>query len=391
MSLLLMASCSSENVLDNQGGDPLDETTVQEIVLGSGMSVSVNPRSRGIGAVGDTEGTNAWNGELVYIYGINTSATGDAQFYINAQTANTPAAVATGQLTWATPGVAYYYSGNDIMDFYGAHVDDAVTANEMPVAAGTNLSTTGYAVNVTFNGIQDLMVAGTDKAADITAANNAEQVTVADVAKLYSSWSARRKVVPNLIFNHLLTRLNFQAKCGTSPIPGVGANAIDMIKITKLEVVDVYNSGSLQIIPTATTAQGLTPTAKDAQNPVNFEVFNEGTGLLTALQPVNIVSSELVPVGADLLVYPEQSYKIVIHTEQDKNSDGTIQESEKTKTNWTIQLADGAPFVAGNMYDINIIIYGLEDIKVNASLTVWGDGGDITIDPDDIGNIPAGQ
>lgn len=401
MALTFAASCSRDKGIDNQSdNNKIDDTTIEEIVLGAGQSVSVSPKSRGIGAVGDLEATNSWNGETVYVYGINKNATGDAQFAINGQAATAPvpvtdpapAAVASGALTWAGADVHYYYNGNDIYDFYGVHVDDAVSTPEtaMKITAGKDLTTDGWAVNVTINGSQDLMVAKTNKANDITAASNPEVSSPTDDAKLYSAWSARRNVTPNLVFTHLLSRLNFQAKCGSDPIPGIGQDAKDMIKITKIEVLDVYKTGKLQIIPTESTQQGFTPDAKPTEDPKNnFTVFAESTDALaplTALQPVDIVTNQYVAVGADLLLYPEQQYNIVIYTEQDKNQDDTIQENEKGQISWTIKLDDDAPFVAGAMYDINITVYGLEEIFVNATLTAWTDGGEVTIDPDQMGD-----
>ena len=37
------------------------------------------------------------------------------------------------------------------------------------------------------------------------------------------------------------------------------------------------------------------------------------------------------------------------------------------------------------MYDVNITIYGLRNIEVEATLKAWEDGGDIEIDPDKTG------
>lgn len=400
MALTFAASCSRDKGIDNQSdNNKIDDTTIEEIVLGAGQSVSVTPKSRGIGAVGDLEATNSWNGETVYVYGINKNATGDAQFAINGQAATAPkpgtpdpATVASGALIWGEDDVHYYYNGNDVYDFYGAHVDDAVTEPEtnMLIGTGTVLATTGFAVDVTLDGSQDLMVAATNKANDITAANNPEVTSPTDDAKLYSAWSARRDVTPNLVFTHLLSRLNFQAKCGSDPIPGTGQDAKDMIKITKIEVLDVYKTGKLQIIPTESTQQGFTPDAKPTEDPKNnFTVFAESTDALvplTALQPVDIVTNQDVAVGADLLLYPEQQYNIVIYTEQDKNQDDEIADNEMGQISWTIKLADNAPFVAGAMYDINITVYGLEEIFVNATLTAWTDGGEVTIDPDQMGD-----
>lgn len=410
MALTLAASCSRDRDVDNQDNNKIDDTTIEEIVLGTGQNVSVTPNSRGIGAVGDTATANSWKGETVYVYGINNNATGDAQFAINGQAATaptpgepTPATVASGALTWVGTDVHYYYNGNDVYDFYGAHVDDAVVIPTEPANATIDTVmhikpaeyTDGFAIDVKIDGSQDLMVAKTNKAQDITDAENSTEVqSPRDDAKLYSAWSARRKVVPNLVFTHLLSRLNFQAKCGSNPIPGTAPDAKDMIKITKIEVLDVSNAGKLQIIPAKSTPQGFTPGIEAPKD--TFVVFKESTGALVKLEemdPVQIITNKYVAVGADLLVYPEEKYNIVIYTEQDMNKNDKIEENEKGKISWELKLKENpegtpVPFKAGDMYDINITVYGLENIKVNATLTAWGDGEDIEIDPDDMPAIP---
>ena len=82
------------------------------------------------------------------------------------------------------------------------------------------------------------------------------------------------------------------------------------------------------------------------------------------------------------MLVPGTEYEIVISTEQDMNNSSAIEENEKGSITQKITVADG--FVAGKNYNVNITVYGLEEIEIKASLTAWEDGGDITIDPDEI-------
>ena len=42
-----------------------------------------------------------------------------------------------------------------------------------------------------------------------------------------------------------------------------------------------------------------------------------------------------------------------------------------------------AGFLAGNSYNVKIVVYGLEKVNVNATLTPWTEGEDIYLDPID--------
>lgn len=395
MALTFAASCSRDKGIDNQSdNNKIDDTTIEEIVLGAGQSVSVTPKSRGIGAVGDLDATNSWNGETVYVYGINNGEYGNEEatktVAINGATATAPTGTKDPEsgedktsLEWVDKSVPYYYNGNDVYDFYGAHIDDAtVTPTDMKIKGDI---TAGFSVGITIDGTQDIMVASPIKDNDID--GNLE-VTTTD--RIYSAWSARRDVVPNLVFEHLLSRLNFQAKLGENEtVPG--GEDLDIIKITKIEILNVFDKGTLYIIPAEGELQRLEMTQKVDEAPVNFEVKTlptgpDNDGNLVALTEVPVKSTDLAPVGEDILLYPETSYKIKVYTQQDKDKSGTIDETnEKWSQEFTVALKDNIPFKAGSMYDVNITIYGLRNIEVEATLKAWEDGGDIEIDPDKTG------
>ena len=369
MALALGTSCSKDKGID------IDDSSRQEILLGTGSTVSVSRASRGYGAVGGTdEETNKWNGETVYVYGINNTATGDAKFAINAQEAKAPSGAVTGTLTWVGNNVHYYYNGNDLYDFYAVHVNDAVSdaANALKIAPETDLEETPLTVDLTLNGTQDIMVAVPDKEKDI---ENNDKVT--DTGKLYSAWSSRRDVKPNLVFTHLLTRLNFMAMCGNTALPEVGKE----IKITKIEVLDVFNKATLSIIP----EQKLTTIAKDPEAPVNFELMKEGTGDLVAFDSHTVSSNtDFEQVGANMLVCPESAYKAKIYLEQDSDGDGEIKDNEKTNKTYDIALTEGKVFEAGYMYNIKLTVYSLERIDIEATLKPWVQGDDVNIGQDEI-------
>lgn len=383
----MMASCAKDKTIALDNGA---DGTPEEIILGAGQYLSaeveqgqpMKAASRGIGSVGDLAAANNWNGETVYVYGIIPKLTGDAQFAINGEAATAPAGTAgatvTSTLAWATADKHFYYDGNNLYDFYGCHVDDAAEATAMKIPTGTDLATNGFSVSVEINGTRDLMVAVPDKSKDIE--GNLE-VTTTD--NLYSAWSSRRGVKPNLVFKHVLTRLTFKAKCGDDPAPA------QPVKITSIQVTGAISDGTLTIIPVGGGNQGFAPgtttadfalmapasdpdTSKELETFSGKEITNTGDG-----------ADAFQQIGVPMMLVPGEKYTIVINTEQNMDGIGDIEENEKGTITKEVTFAGG--FVAGTNYNINITVYGLQEIAVNATLTAWNEAGeDIEIDPDDI-------
>ena len=387
----MMASCAKDKTIaleNGAGGTP------EEIILGAGQYLSaeveqgqpMKAASRGIGSVGDLAAANNWDGETVYVYGIVSTLTGDAQFAINGEAATAPAgtegATVTSTLAWATANKHYYYDGNNLYDFYGCHVDGAAT-EAMTIPAGTKLAENGFSVPVTINGTQDLMVAMPNKESDITAGGVDPEVTTTD--NLYSAWSSRRGVKPNLVFKHVLTRLTFQAKCGNATAYETGKE----VYITSVQVKSVKNKGTLTIIPTDGNQQGFTASTVDT-DVIDFSLMKapsapDTSKELETFEKVEIEGTkddDFAQIGVPMMLVPGTEYEIVISTEQDADGSDKIDANEKGSITQKITVADG--FVAGKNYNVNITVYGLEEIEIKASLTAWEDGGDITIDPDEI-------
>lgn len=392
----MMASCAKDKTvaLDNGAND-----TPEEILLGAGQYLSaeveqgqpMKAASRGIGSVGDlgTENKpNNWNGETVYVYGIvskligdeQSTITGDAQFAINGEAATAPAGTAKDALAWKETDKHYYYDGNNLYDFYGCHVDDAAEATAMKIPTNTNLATKGFSVPVEINGTQDLMVAMPNKDADI---NGNGEVTTTD--NLYSAWSSRRGVVPNLVFKHVLTRLTFQAKCGNATAYETGKE----VYITSVQVKSVKNKGTLTIIPTDGNQQGFTASTLDT-DVIDFSLMKapsapDTSKELETFKKVEIEGTkddDFAQIGVPMMLVPGTEYEIVISTEQDADGSGDIDANEKGSITQEITVADG--FVAGKNYNVNITVYGLEEISIDATLTAWEAGEDIDIDPDEL-------
>lgn len=387
----MMASCAKDKTIALDNGT---DGTPEEIILGAGQYLSaeveqgqpMKAASRGIGSVGDLAATNNWDNETVYVYGIVPALTGDAQFAINGEAATapagTPGATVTSTLAWTATDKHYYYDGNNVYDFYGCHVDDAAT-EAMTIPTGTDLTTAGFSVPVTIDGTQDLMVAMPNKENDRTVEGVDPEVT--DTKYLYSAWSSRRGVKPNLVFKHVLTRLTFKAKCGDDPAP------TQPVKITSIQVMGTKNKGILTIIPVDKTAESQVFVPSQEEGDVdNFSLMQapgDGSKTLVDFEGKEITNTGdgtdvFQQIGVPMMLVPGEEYSVEINTEQDMDDSGTIEGNEEGTITKKITFAGG--FLAGTNYNINITVYGLRNIEVDATLPAWEEGGDIDIDPDDL-------
>lgn len=378
--LAIFTGCSKESDIKVEMPDDANEMTlgIKQAALNTDVA------SRGIGGVGDVDGSgNVWNGEQLYIYALSTEATDVVP--TNAA-AKAPIAINTEAIKWNDTNVKYYYGGKSLYKFYGYHIDDAAGASPSPTGDVTN----GYSVAFTLDGTQDLMVAVTDPEKDIDAvAEAATNGLIVDGVKqtqnLYSSWSARRKVVPNLVFKHLLSRLKFTVKAGDAQ------TVTDGVAVTKI-VIYSKSEGTLVVVPSAdgTVSQGIInvtdlPTDITTATPFELKEKPAGGGSLTALTEITVTDTPQF-IGESILTIPAESYKMVVTTSQiiaGVETKGEIPAIlEKPSKGGVVANA----FEEGKIYTIGISVYGLKEIKVNATLTAWEDGGNITVDPDDAPN-----
>lgn len=379
LTIGMLASCSKDSGSGIDGTDPVEDTPM-EINLGVKQAVlkTENTKTRGIGGIGDLDGAqNVWNGETLYIYAISSEP---LDVVPTNEKATAPSGSTSDAITWADNTKHFYYGGTSIYTFYGYHIDNATTDGADPAPTGD--ATTGYSIPFKIDGTQDLMVAATDRTKDIEASSKKDELTGKE-ANLYSAWSARRAVTPNLVFKHLLSRLKFTVKAGNDETVAAKVSVNKIVVYSKSE-------GTLVVVPSTdnTTTQGLiniTDLPADLTDVTPFELKQkptDGTKELIPLTEVEATSKDTsLPIGESMLVIPADTYQMVVTTSQEVNG------NPQTSTNVAILKepdgVKGATFEAGNIYTINIIVYGLKEIEVNATLTAWKDGGSITIDPDD--------
>lgn len=210
-----------------------------------------------------------------------------------------------------------------------------------------------------------------------------------EVAKLgnyadnfYSAYAARKGVQPNITFNHLLTRFTFEVRAGSKATAGLPAGGnTDAVKVTGVSV-DSKTTGTLTVAYTGETkaaadlltftgdASALTLKQRDA-------ALADNNAPLVALEPVSLTWTDdaatigdVIKVGEALLVAPGQTeYPLTIALSQD-----VLQKVGETKVTMpleqkaTIKMDGVKAFEPGKSYKVTITVYGLEEIKVTATL-----------------------
>lgn len=415
-SLGLLASCSSDDDLST-GGNGKDG--LQQIKIGMGVQANVATRGTGtVGAVGEKE--NTWAKQTVNVYMLNKGTLDLAKFgedpiYENT-VLTTPADNASGiatELVKNVPQYKYYPTTKTAFDFWGYRLDDAdVTAaedkegSENAAAIKSNKFvpyTSGDSLLIGFNidGTQDIMAGkAVPKQEEIAKCGGEDNI--------YSAFAARRDVQPNIKFEHLLSRLNFQV------LDGKKTETTDEDKAVKVTGITVKSKATGKLVIAyqgeATTFANVSDqlivdkdadAEKDAALLKELKVMKRADGAaltdkLVDLTPVtpkwNNGMAMATQVGEALLAIPADKYEITINLEQkvqvkgDKNSP-TPDDFQTKEYTYNADLKNTVNpekgFEPGYSYNVTITVYGLSEIQITTTLTPWKDGGNIEMNPED--------
>lgn len=417
-SLGLLASCSSDDDLST-GGNGKDG--LQKIKIGMGVQANVATRGTGtVGAVG--EKGNTWAKQTVNVYMLNKGTLDLAKFgtdpiYENA-VLTTPDGNASGIATefdgdGTTPLYKYYPTDKNAFDFWGYRLDDAndTTATDQDgsatAAAIKNNKfvpyTSGDSLLIGFkiDGTQDIM-------AGKAVPTEEEIEKCGGKTNIYSAYAARRDVQPNIKFEHLLSRLNFQVLAGAESTTDANTG----VKVTGITVKSKA-TGKLVIAyqGEATTFANVSDQlivdkddneVKEAALYKDLVVKQRGaTAALTEnledLTPVtpkwNNGMAMATQVGEALLAIPADKYEITINLEQkvqvkgDKNHPNEATDFDVKKYKYVADLKNTVKpdkgFEPGYSYNVTITVYGLSEIQITTTLIPWKDGGNIEMNPED--------
>ena len=489
----LFAGCSSSDDLASNPGEEGIDTDAEKVAIEIGVaSRGANMTMRGTGTVGDIQGqaTNIWNGEQINVlmYDINADGTptftftgGNTPLY-NGTALVTPLKIentASGIAKEISSGDPYtgpytgpdapkykvkYYPTTGRSDFWGYYLGGYATeANaEANASAATNgntlIESDGQAeipyrsVAFKIDGTHDLMVAKAPTTAGIAGntiftaealtANQANEITTDATlaarakANSYSATAARQGLQPDLVFKHVLSRLQFKVKAGNEKAATCGVTVtgikVRSKKTGELIVAYDYSKGAIETAKRVIWGDVKAEEAFDVEPAIAAgavvtdnkyfpalalkERTSAADRTMKALTPVTLTwadpttpgtGTDIKSLGEALLVAPQDSYYIIVEYTINSGSeaawynnppsdltpgpitpgtDPVAQPPLESKVVRTTKESDGVTpkaFAAGESYLITITLYGPEQIKITATLTGWSQSDtNIAVDPD---------
>lgn len=416
-SLGLLASCSSDDDLST-GGNGKDG--LQQIKIGMGVQANVATRGTGtVGAVGAEN--NTWAKQTVNVYMLNKGTLDLAKFgedpiYENT-VLTTPADNASGiatELVEGVPQYKYYPTTKTAFDFWGYRLDDA----DATTAADQEGSATAAAIKsnkfVPYTSGDSLLIGfNIDGTQDIMAGKAVP--TEEEIAKcggednIYSAFAARRDVQPNIKFEHLLSRLNFQVLAGaestTDANTGVKVTGITVKSKATGKLVIAYQGAETTFanVSDQLIVDKYADEVKEATLYKDLVVKQRAasstslTDNLVDLEPVtpkwNNGMAMATQVGEALLAIPADKYEITINLKQkvqvkcDKGHPTDPDDFQEKEYTYTADLKNTVNpekgFEPGYSYNVTITVYGLSEIQITTTLIPWKDGGNIEMNPED--------
>lgn len=388
----MLAGCSSSesvDVLVSPVDNPVDYSKVP-IQVGVGRIATLNVR--GTGTVGDIEGgtQNVWRGQTVNVMmfekGTLNLAIKDKELDQNPIYNGTPFTTPDGDVSAVAKDASKainYYPQSGQFDFWGYRLDGA-ELDEQPVAevdaevAEYTLKYAGEKVGLNFeiDGSQDVMIAKAQPSAtDLTD-------HAAAAARAYSAYAARNGVQPELIFKHLLTRLNFQVVGGDenaiNPTTGIFVKGVAVKSKATGQLVVAYTGEEIADANRIEWTEGQELKGLNVRSRAPG-VTNPNTNLLDTLiytQPTS--TTEPTQLGEAVLVAPADQYEVVITLFQSKP---VVEGGENIRREFSVSanVTKEGGFLLGHSYNVVIKLYGLQEIEITTTLTGWENGGDLPI------------
>lgn len=405
ISLLLTAAACNKGQVGMAGDDGIDDSTREPVRFASSVS-GVCSSTKAAGTL------DAWTGgETLYVIALERDSQGgyvfgeDGGMFIGNAPALSPASGADGLVKEGEiklynpaggPEEPFYY-GEAYYDFFAYYVDDAAAETDETGAPIIEVDTDNNVVllDVHIDGSQDILMARTDKVADIAAAQTynsflGKSVTI-NPDKVYSAYAARRNVMPELHFEHQLSRFTFEIKSGSQIVADevyiVGLSLesdSDATFVVAGDIPSYYDGSGNQIFV------NLWESWNPADLPLMYKPSPElPLGLLDNSETYRIKcpaydDNESIEINGSIMVMPDaDKYKLKLRLYQ---AGYTVEDGVDRPL--TIDFKDinggtGKQYAeAGYSYKVTIYVYGLEKVEVKVSLADWQEGGGFTIDPD---------
>ncbi len=406
---LAMASCLRQNTWNPYTeGDEFGSSEPVPVQLRTNRPVS-SVDVKGQGALDNWDGN-----QEVFIYGIaregeNAAATLDKSLDFtsegilidNVKAYNNPTAEdQSGEPNpielyfneQSEPKELFYYDEDRRYEFFGYYVDDAATSlNPETGYPSPNEGDDAITLPVSIDGSQDLMLAYAHKDDD----NHKYGI---NPNRMYSAYSARKGIRPNLQFAHQLARFDVRVMSGDFKVgqPELAAK----LTLAKVTVESHYN-GTLHIAnkdhnsnPPYLDVDASTSKPLDIWLPLDGELkplsADHKFKLAWENEDGTIVApdqfSDIRTYAGTVMVMPgQQKYTLYIGMLQDEYSSGLVEYSADIDFTHVVAaegLEPDTQAVGGHQYEIDVFVYGLQGVDVRVSMTEWQAAGSFILDRD---------
>lgn len=373
-----LSSCSNDSeTMSLQSNQPEAGRDVIKLAISNGTPLAT---TRGTGMVGDTTTNAAWAGQQLNIMMMKSNTleyaqdptleTEDKNVMGNIQL-TAPDDAKEGYITGIQANVNgtgypsyFYYPADGTYDFYGYHADNA--ANGELTLNGNKLL-----LPILIDGTQDLMTAKADFETD--SLKQAGKYEWGNSDYNYGAYAARREVQPTLDFKHLLTRLNFKSlhintKENESPV-----------YVTEIRIESQYK-GTMAV---ANTEGEVGELVWDSEITDLFLMQKEDPAAslcnYVALDTIKL-DGTAKQIGDGIILPNAQSYKgyiTIIQQPEGRN------QFIKKEIPFTLTPNNQPAFSPSTSYDVEIKVYGVQEIEVTAVLNQWNNEELPSITPED--------
>lgn len=427
----MLGSCSNDDVVAVGGGMPgISDNGLIPVELGvNGPSVSV--QKRGIGTVGDIadNDSNIWRGETLRLLMMERSVRNGADdsdsikwdfskwsYVADGEDTETevvnfnnvavltpdqrdPKFATSNALTWLAETTPKYYPNSGTHDFFAYHIDDAglngnALVDSVRIEDGDTLAQAKF-VWFNIDGTQDLMNG---------MAENMEGEPDAQTNVGFSAQTARAGVTPNINMQHLLTRFTFTVQGADATAQNITVEKIQIVSKRTGKMLVAYDASkeavkmdSLIFMPLAAGVQTTPATPAIDTLQVKSRLFGNSAMNIDPEVEIDSVAAqndgpgfEKQVFGHAIMVAPgEESYTMFVTLKQvydvthPEYGDGLANEDPigSTTLEREIKIPSGDVVAQpGSSYAVNVLVYGMAKIEVEATLQGWEDGGEITVD-----------
>ena len=410
LAIAALSSCSSDEIVAEKGNITQSEDRVP-IVLGLGTP-TMTVTTRGTGTIGGTTAeTNHWHGERIRVLmtqipdavypefcftyrtdnEINTELFNNS-FYCLPQELDPTSTEANARALLELQGVdTRYYPATGSSNFFGYYVDDALVDSTNQETLETTVFGRGDKAPKVKDGVTEEGMAYKyvdfllDGSQDVMAGMAAHQTGYVG----FSAKSARHNVHPQITMEHLLTRLTFSVVAGNKNANGVTVKDISVQSTGAGQLMVAYDANEPQpaddLITWDEQAENVDFHLKERATEAGELIYLGANGEKDTLQDLTPYTFELDPetyeytaetaahrMGDALFVRPGESdymLKVITSYPQAGYDDYPV--------NLQVSLPSGETFARGKSYHITVVVYGLSEIKVYATLTAWDEGEEI--------------